>query len=79
MSGVGPHQVLLYCRGPKKEEVAADSAGVDGAANVQQSTEPESRPPDSKPVAVLFGTEYGFSKEIAEKAAGQLKGTGKYW
>ena len=39
----------------------------------------ERPPPDSRPVAVLFGTEYGFSKEIAEKAAAQLKESGKYW
>ncbi len=59
--------------------MARGGAGADGAAAEEQSTELERAPPDSKPVAVLFGTEYGFSKEIAEKAAGQLKATGRYW
>ncbi|EIE23365.1 hypothetical protein COCSUDRAFT_36399 [Coccomyxa subellipsoidea C-169] len=29
--------------------------------------------PEQKPVTVLYGTEYGFSKEIAEKLVGKLK------
>ena len=49
-------------------------------ASEQQSAEAEERtPPDSKPVAVLFGTEYGFSREIAEKLSARLRDTGKYW
>ena len=46
----------------------------------QPSAEAEERaPPGSKPVAVLFGTEYGFSKEIAEKLSVRLRETSKYW
>ena len=35
--------------------------------------------PEQKPVAVLFGTEYGFSKEIAEKLVRRLKECGEFW
>ncbi len=52
---------------------------MDSAANKEQASQAERPPPDSKPVAVLFGTEFGFSKEIAEKAAALLKESGKYW
>ena len=49
-------------------------------ASEQPSAEAEERaPPDSKLVAVLFGTEYGFSKEIAEKLSVRLRETSKYW
>lgn len=30
-------------------------------------------------ITVLFGTEYGFSKEVAERAAGAIKACGSYW
>lgn len=35
--------------------------------------------PEQKPVTVLYGTEYGFSKEIAEKLLGKLKEGGTLW
>ena len=35
--------------------------------------------PEQKPVTVLYGTEYGFSKEIAEKLLGKLKESGALW
>ena len=64
----------------EREKVpGSDASSESRAIEGKQGTEPEGPPPDSKPVAVLFGTEYGFSKEIAEKAAAQLKETGKYW
>ena len=54
-------------------------AAVTGASE-QSSTEAQGQaPPDSKPVAVLFGTEYGFSKEIAEKLSARLRDSSKYW
>lgn len=30
-------------------------------------------------ITILFGTEYGFSKEVAERAAGAIKACGSYW
>lgn len=37
-------------------------------------------PPDAKPVAVLFGTEFGFSREIAEKLCDKIQGApGGFW
>lgn len=36
-------------------------------------------PEDAVPVLVLYGTEYGFAREIAEKVGQQLKDTGKFW
>ncbi|GIL73126.1 hypothetical protein Vretimale_4732 [Volvox reticuliferus] len=35
--------------------------------------------PDMKPVTILYGTEYGFSKEIAEKLCRQLQAAGNFW
>jgi menaquinone-dependent protoporphyrinogen IX oxidase len=31
------------------------------------------------PVLVLYGTEYGFAREIAEKVASSLKEGGIFW
>lgn len=39
----------------------------------------EGPPPGSKGVTVLYGTEYGFSKEIAEKLAQRLKEGSQFW
>jgi sulfite reductase alpha subunit-like flavoprotein len=36
-------------------------------------------PEEAVPVLVLYGTEYGFAREIAEKISQQLKDTGKFW
>ena len=30
-------------------------------------------------ITILFGTEYGFSKEVAERAAAAIKACGNYW
>ncbi len=73
------HQSQHWCRAPEEKTKEGKDVDVDSAAAGEQATDVERPPPDSKPVAVLFGTEYGFSKEIAEKAAAQLKESGKYW
>lgn len=36
-------------------------------------------PEEAVPVLVLYGTEYGFAREIAEKISQQLKDSGKFW
>ncbi|KDD74152.1 hypothetical protein H632_c1527p0 [Helicosporidium sp. ATCC 50920] len=36
-------------------------------------------PPESKPIVILFGTEFGFSREIAEKLADSLAQNDVYW
>lgn len=53
---------------------AAAPAGADCRAAADAGPAPE-----QKPVAVLYGTEYGFSKEIAEKLVGKLKDCGQFW
>lgn len=55
-------------------------AAADTAAAVKQQK--QAGPPltaDSVVVTILFGTEYGFSKEIAEKLAGVLHESPPYW
>jgi hypothetical protein len=62
-------------------------ASKGGKANGQVVVQPEAQKP--KPAAgplphqarvlVMFGTEYGFSKEIAEKLCDQLREAGAYW
>jgi sulfite reductase (NADPH) flavoprotein alpha-component len=39
----------------------------------------EAVPEDAVPVLVIYGTEYGFAREISEKLAQQLKDTGSFW
>ncbi len=53
-------------------------AAAAGAAPAAAATAGSAAPPAAKPVTVLFGTEYGFSKEVAEKAGEALKEAG-YW
>lgn len=36
-------------------------------------------PESAVPVLVLYGTEYGFAREIAEKVASSLKDGGQFW
>ncbi|GFR40974.1 hypothetical protein Agub_g1639 [Astrephomene gubernaculifera] len=47
----------------------------------QPASAPERKGPsaDMKPVLVLYGTEYGFSKEIAEKLCSMLSACGGVW
>jgi sulfite reductase (NADPH) flavoprotein alpha-component len=55
----------------------AGGAAPPGAAG--QQAKQEEAPLDRAGVAVLFGTEYGFSKEIAEKLCAELKAGGAFW
>ena len=63
-----------------KSSGAAPSAAVVDAAGDDE--EEEESPLDAVRVLVMYGTEYGFSKEIAEKLCARLKesgGGGAYW
>jgi sulfite reductase alpha subunit-like flavoprotein len=60
--------------GGSSSSAAAATGAADPAAEPQEAV-----PEDAVPVAVLYGTEYGFAHEIAEKLAAQLKDTGKFW
>lgn len=57
---------------------AAAGAGAGAAAQQQQQQGPPLTA-DSVVVTILFGTEYGFSKEIAEKLADALRDRPPYW
>ena len=55
-----------------------------GSAAAPQAAAPPSKPAEQVPldraaVAVLYGTEYGFSKEIAEKLCDGIKATSGFW
>jgi sulfite reductase (NADPH) flavoprotein alpha-component len=54
--------------------VAAPTTAV-----VDEAAEEEEAPLDAVRVLVMYGTEYGFSKEIAEKVCARLKEGGAYW
>ncbi len=71
--------VSLWCRAAEKQTNGQLTEDAEVAAPEDVSSGEEQPPLGSKPVAVLFGTEYGFSKEIAEKAAARLKETEAYW
>lgn len=58
------------------------TAGQGGASLVPAlAAEGGPSPPrdDQIVVTVVFGTEFGFSKEIAEKLCSMLRETGAYW
>lgn len=42
------------------------------SSETTSTTSPSGPPPDSIPITVLFGTEYGFSKEVSEKLCEHL-------
>lgn len=54
---------------------AQEASAQDAASSAQAEQIPE----DAVPIVVMYGTEYGFAKEIAEKLCQQLKENGKYW
>lgn len=61
---------------------ARGAAAVGAGAAAQQQHQQQQGPPltaDSVVITILFGTEYGFSKEIAEKLAGALRDRPPYW
>ena len=62
-----------YLRGPAGNSTAGPAPAA------QPPTAASAVPADRAPVTVLFGTEYGFSKEIAEKLAARLQETGAFW
>ncbi len=60
----------------------SSGARAQPAAKPQQQAKAEAEPkpePGMKPVVVLYGTEFGFSKEIAQKLCSQLRSTGLFW
>lgn len=58
---------------------APAAGGVAGGAAAAPAVVEEAIPLDRARVTVMYGTEYGFSKEIAEKLCAQLKETGAFW
>eukprot|EP00878_Enallax_costatus_P020855 GHUV01022062.1.p1 GENE.GHUV01022062.1~~GHUV01022062.1.p1 ORF type:complete len:138 (+),score=26.62 GHUV01022062.1:243-656(+) len=60
-----------------KDRSSGAQQGAQQTAN--NSTLAEQIPLDAVPVTVIYGTEYGFAREIAEKLCQQLKDTGKFW
>jgi hypothetical protein len=65
---------------PSKQR--ASSAGANGQAAVSgKQLKPAAAGPtaDQVRILVMFGTEYGFSKEIAEKLTQKLREADKYW
>ena len=61
------------------------AAGPAAASSAAAASDTHGPPQDAVPVTVLFGTEYGFSKEVAERACEALRcaapppGRGAYW
>jgi sulfite reductase (NADPH) flavoprotein alpha-component len=64
----------------RKPQAADTDAGTSVHASGEGEAAADAGPsPEQKVVCVLFGTEYGFSKEIAEKAAARLRESPEYW
>lgn len=76
-----------YLRQPAATPTPAQQANNATAATVAAAaTAAAPAPADAIPITVLFGTEYGFSKEVAEKACEALRsapaptnGSSGYW
>lgn len=58
---------------------ASSSASTVAAQSAPAPAKPTGPKPDQVKVLVMYGTEYGFSKEIAEKMCAKLSESGKYW
>ena len=56
---------------------AFKAAGADQENNAGVVASGPSVAPDAVPVTIVFGTEFGFSKEVAERLAEKLKSAGK--
>lgn len=56
-----------------------DAAAAATAQPAAAASEEPPLTPDSKVITILFGTEYGFSKEIAEKLRDALRDAPPYW
>ena len=56
---------------------AFKAAGADQETNAGVVASGPSVAPDAVPVTIVFGTEFGFSKEVAERLAEKLKSAGK--
>ena len=54
-------------------------AAVAAPTAVDEVEQEEEAPLDAVRVLVMYGTEYGFSKEIAEKLCARLKEGGAFW
>ena len=59
-------------------DVSGAKAATAGTNATSRSTASEPAP-DSVPVTVLYGTEFGFSKEIAEKLRDRLLAESRFW
>eukprot|EP00889_Picochlorum_renovo_P004417 jgi/Picre1/31447/NNA_006799.t1 len=57
-----------------------DPQSVTEKFSSHETSDDEVAPPSHlKPVGVLYGTEFGLSREVCEKLCDTLKGTGEYW
>ena len=68
-----PSSFGAFLKGPGQVVSAAQPSAASPATS-------EAGPEDTDhAITVLFGTEYGFSKEVAERAAAAVKASGSYW
>jgi sulfite reductase (NADPH) flavoprotein alpha-component len=57
-----------------------DPQSVTEKFSSHETSDDEVAPPSHlKPVGVVYGTEFGLSREVCEKLCDTLKGTGEYW
>jgi sulfite reductase (NADPH) flavoprotein alpha-component len=56
-----------------------NAAAAAGGSAQEAAAAGEVVPEGAVPVLVLYGTEYGFAREIAEKLSSQLKESGRFW
>lgn len=59
-----------------KDPASVAAAVTNNAPSQQASAGPKA---SDAVIAVLFGTEYGFSKEVAERVAAAIMACGSYW
>lgn len=64
---------------PAAKGAPAARSSAPQATEPATTDEPAGPQPHQARILVLFGTEYGFSKEIAEKLCAKLREAGPYW
>jgi sulfite reductase (NADPH) flavoprotein alpha-component len=69
-----PLDFSSFLKGSRGAPTASDQPAASKAGSPKATPKPE-----QARVVVMYGTEFGFSKEIAEKLAERLLSTGRIW
>lgn len=70
---------LSFLKDGGNSSSSSNNAAAAGGRAQEAAAAGEVVPEGAVPVLVVYGTEYGFAREIAEKLSSQLKESSKFW